>query len=165
MNEAICAEIRKRYNLQIGTRTGKRLKIAMGRLNDQRKEARKVVGIDSISGLPREEVISGYVVNAGIMDCVNEIAAEMKTFLERIPPQIAYHIAREGIYLTGGSTRIPYIDNYLASYTGFSFNLSPFYEKATICGLEKIIRDRDLMKWAQPVNCLLYTSPSPRDCS
>ena len=151
MNESICAEIRKRYNLQIGTRTGKRLKIAMGRLNDQRKDARKVVGIDSISGLPREEIISGYVVNAGIMDCVNEIAAEMKTFLERIPPQIAYHIAREGIYLTGGSTRIPYIDNYLASYTGFSFNLSPFYEKATICGLEKIIRDRDLRKWAQPV--------------
>ena len=34
MNEAICSEIRKRYNLQIGTRTGKRLKIAMGRLND-----------------------------------------------------------------------------------------------------------------------------------
>ena len=151
MNEAICTEIRKRYNLQIGTRTGKRLKIAMGRLNDQRKDARKVVGIDSISGLPREEIISGYVVNAGIMDCVNAIAAEMKTFLERIPPQIAYHISREGIYLTGGSTRIPYIDNYLASYTGVSFNLSPFYEKSTICGLEKIIRDRDLRNWAQPV--------------
>ena len=83
MNEAICSEIRKRYNLQIGTRTGKRLKIAMGRLNDQRREARKVVGIDGISGLPREEIISGYVVNAGIMNCVNEIAAEMKTFLER----------------------------------------------------------------------------------
>ena len=57
----------------------------MGRLNDQRREARKVVGIDGISGLPREEIISGYVVNAGIMNCVNEIAAEMKTFLERIP--------------------------------------------------------------------------------
>ncbi len=54
MNEAICSEIRKRYNLQIGTRTGKRLKIAMGRLNDQRREARKVVGIDGISGLPEK---------------------------------------------------------------------------------------------------------------
>ena len=151
MNEAICNEIRKRYNLQIGTRTGKRLKLAMGRLNDQRKDARKVVGIDGISGLPREEVISGYVVNAGIMNCVNEIAAEMKTFLERIPPQISYHIAREGIFLTGGSTKIPYIDNYLASYTGFSFKLSDLYEKATVTGLEKIIRDRDMMKWAQPV--------------
>lgn len=151
MNEAICAEIRKKYNLQIGTRTAKRLKISLGRLNDQRKDARKVVGIDGISGLPREEIISGYVVNAGIMNCVNEIAAEMKTFLERIPPQIIYHISKEGIHLTGGSTKIPYIDNYLASYTGFTFNLSTLYEKATVTGLEKIIRDHNLAVWAQPV--------------
>ena len=78
MNEAICSEVRKRYNLQIGTRTGKRLKIVMGRLSDQRKEARKVVGIDSVSGLPREEIISAYVVNDGIMNCVNEIACPLK---------------------------------------------------------------------------------------
>ena len=151
MNEAICNEIRKRYNLQIGTRTGKRLKLAMGRLNDQRKDARKVVGIDGISGLPREEVISGYVVNAGIMNCVNEIAAEMKTFLERIPPQISYHIAKQGIYITGGSTRLPYIDKYLASYTGFTFNLSDFYETSAVTGLEKIIRNKELREWAVPV--------------
>ena len=151
MNESICSEIRKHYNLQIGTRTAKRLKVVMGRLNDQKKEARKVVGIDSISGLPREEVISAYVVNEGIANCVNQIAAEMKSFLERTPPQIAYHIAKEGIYLTGGSTRLPYIDNYLASYTGFAFNLSDLYETSAAYGLEKIIRDRNLRKWAQPV--------------
>ena len=63
MNESICSEIRKHYNLQIGTRTAKRLKVVMGRLNDQKKEARKVVGIDSVSGLPREEVVSAYVVH------------------------------------------------------------------------------------------------------
>ena len=85
---------------------------------------RKVVGIDCISGLPREEVISSYVVNDGIMNCVNEIASEMKTFLERIPPQISYHIAKQGIFITGGSTRLPYLDKYLASYTGFTFNMS-----------------------------------------
>ncbi len=151
MNESICNEVRKRYNLQIGTRTGKRLKLVMGRLNDQKKEARKVVGIDSVSGLPREEVISSYVVNAGIINCVNEIAAEMKTFLERTPPQIAYHIAKEGIYLTGGSTRLPYIDNYLGSYTGFTFNLSDLYETSSIKGLEKIVKNKELRKWAQPV--------------
>ena len=151
MNESICTEIRKRYNLQLGTRTAKRLKMVMGRLSDQRKGVRKVVGIDCISGLPREEVVSAYVVNEGITNCVNQIAAEMKTFLERTPPQIAYHIAKEGIYLTGGSTRLPYIDNYLASYTGFAFNLSDLYETSAAYGLEKIIRDRNLRKWAQPV--------------
>ena len=80
-----------------------------------------------------------------------EIAAEMKTFLERIPPQISYHIAREVIFLTGGSTKIPYIDNYLASYTGFAFNLSDLYETSAVHGLEKIIHDRELRRWAQPV--------------
>lgn len=151
MSEAIRSEIRRRYNLQIGERTAKRLKLIMGRLNDQRKEARKVVGIDSVSGLPREEVISAYVVNAGIMNCVNEIAAEMKTFLERIPPQISYRIAKEGIHLTGGSTRLPYIDHYLASYTGYTFNLSELYEMSSVSGLERIIHDKELRKWAQPV--------------
>ncbi len=151
MNEAVCSEIRKRYHLQIGTRTAKRLKLFMGRLTNQKKDARKVVGIDSVSGLPREEVVSSYVVNAGIMNCVNEIAAEMKTFLERIPPQISYRIATEGIYLTGGSTRLPNLDNYLASYTGYTFNLSDLYEMSAVTGLEKIIRDKSLQKWAQPV--------------
>lgn len=151
LNEAICSEVRKRCNLQIGTRTGKRLKLAMGRLNDQKKEARKVVGIDSISGLPRTEIITSYVVNDGLMNCLNEIASEMKTFLERIPPQISYHIAKEGIYLTGGSTRLPHIDKYLASYTGYTFNLSDMYEASSIRGLEKIIKDKELRKWAQPI--------------
>ena len=151
MNESICTEIRKRYNLQLGTRTAKRLKMVMGRLSDQRKGVRKVVGIDCISGLPREEVISSYVVNDGIMNCVNEIASEMKTFLERIPPQISYHIAKQGIYITGGSTRLPYLDKYLAGYTGFTFNMSDLYEKSAVFGLEKIIKNKELRKWAMPV--------------
>ena len=37
MNESVCSEIRKRYNLQIGTRTAKRLKMVMGRLSDTEK--------------------------------------------------------------------------------------------------------------------------------
>ena len=66
-------------------------------------------------------------------------------------PELAADIYRHGIYLTGGSTRLPYIDNYLASYTGFAFNLSDLYETSAAYGLEKIIRDRNLRKWAQPV--------------
>ena len=151
MNQAVVNEVRRRCSLQIGYRTGKRLKLVMGRLNEQRKEARKVVGIDSVSGLPREEIVSSYVVNAGIMNTVNEIAAEMKTFLERTPPQISYHIAKEGIYLTGGSTRLPFIDKYLASYPGFTFNLSEYYEYSSLKGLQEVIHKKELKKWAQPV--------------
>lgn len=60
--------------------------MVMGRLSDPKKEVRKIVGIDCISGLPREEIISSYVVNDGIMNCLNEIAAEMKHFWSEFLP-------------------------------------------------------------------------------
>ena len=151
IDEGICNEIHKRYHLQIGIRTAERLKLTLGRLSDQKKEARKIFGIDSVSGLPKEEAVSSYDVNAGIMDSVNQLAAEMKTFLERMPPQITYHIAKEGIYLTGGSSRMPYLDHYLASYTGYTFNLSDKFENSSLAGIERIIRERDLRKWTQNV--------------
>lgn len=151
VNVAICNEIRKRCQLNIGTRTARRLKTAMGYMNSSRREARKVVGIDSISGLPREEVITSAIVNNAIAQQVNAIGEEIKTFLERTPPQIAYHVAREGIYLAGGSTRLPQMDKYLAAYTGYGFNLSPLYETSTIYGLEKVIKSKELQKWASPI--------------
>ncbi len=152
INEAICGEIRRRYHLHIGTRTARRLKVAMGRMTDtDGKEARKVVGIDSLTGLPKEEVVYANVVNDGIMNCLNAIGEEIRKFLERTPPQIAYHIAKTGIHLTGGSTRLPGIEKHLAAVCGYSFNLSGLYDSCTITGLEKIIKSKDLQKWAKPL--------------
>ena len=86
------------------------------------------------------------------MNCVNALASEMKSFLERTPPQISYQIAKEGIHLTGGSTRLPFIDNYLASFIGIGFRISELYENSTITGLERIIKDKNLIKkWAHPI--------------
>lgn len=151
IDEAIIAEIRKQYNLQLGMRTAQQLKTSIGRLNTQGKQMRKVVGIDSVSGLPREEVISSTVVNEGIAACTDSIGKEIRVFLERTPPQIAYQIAQEGIHLTGGSTRLPFIESYLGNCTGYSFRLSSHYEMNTIQGLEKIIQDAALQRWAVPI--------------
>ena len=151
MDEKIIGEVRKNYDLNIGNRTAHRLKAAMGRLNTQSKEVRKVVGIDSISGLPREEVISSSTVNEGISACADVIGAEIKSFLERTPPQIAYQIAQEGIYLAGGTARIPFIESYLGNCTGCSFRLSELFEMSTIEGLKKVIQNKELQYWASPI--------------
>ena len=54
LNEAIVNEVRKNYNLHIGNRTARRLKFSLAYLKEDIKEARKIVGVDSLSGLPRE---------------------------------------------------------------------------------------------------------------
>ena len=151
MNIAICDEIRRECKLQIGTRTARRLKVVMGSLNSDGKEARKVFGIDSLSGLPREEVITSMLVNHALISPVKMIGDEIRTFLERTPPQISYQILREGIYLTGGSTRLPNLNQYLSEYVGYGIRLSELYELCTVAGLKKIIDDKSLQKWASPI--------------
>ncbi len=151
MTEAVCAEIRSEHHLQIGYMTGHMLKNELGSLGEDEKKGIRVIGIDSVSGLPREEMVTSDVVRAGILNSLSGLAAEMKTFLERIPPQIAMHIKKEGIYLTGGTARLPELHQYLADYTGFIFNLPDIYEKSCIMGLGKIIENKELRRFAQPV--------------
>ena len=151
MNLAICEEIRRVYQLQVGTRTARRLKVVMGDMNASREEARKVYGIDSLSGLPREEIISSNTIYDALLNCMNQLGREIKIFLERTPPQISYEILKEGIHLTGGSTRLTNVNWFLAEYTGYGVALSDLYEQSTVTGLKKIINDKQLQKWAVPM--------------
>lgn len=72
--------------------------------------------------------------------------------LERTPPQIHDHIQKEGIYITGGSTRIPNIDRYLSRQLGCPVQLSQYYDLCTICGLKELITHDALHRWAYTVN-------------
>ncbi|MCI5701112.1 MAG: rod shape-determining protein [Lachnospiraceae bacterium] len=151
LNESICDMVRRNYNLLIGRRTARRLKIAMANLNGDRREGRKVVGINTLSGIPREGVVSAALVREAIREPLENIASELKTFIERIPPQIAASVAAEGIYLTGGTTRIPGLDKYIESFTGYPIKLSSYYELCTIKGLEELITHKALKKWARSI--------------
>lgn len=117
----------------------------------QKEQLRKVIGIDTLSGLPREAVVSSETVNQAIARPITTIGNEMKTFLERTPPQIAYSILKEGIYLAGGSTRLKNIDKFLADFTGYGVCLSDMHETCTIHGVEKMLKDKYLQEWAATV--------------
>ncbi|MDO4557313.1 MAG: rod shape-determining protein, partial [Lachnospiraceae bacterium] len=73
MNQAICEGIRKNYKLQIGNRTANRLKLVMGNLGGKTIEARKVYGIDSLSGLPREEIITAQIIQEALIKQITAI--------------------------------------------------------------------------------------------
>lgn len=151
MNLSICEEIRRKYTLQVGTKTARQLKLELGNVMEPGNYGSKIYGIDSLSGLPREESISSADVNAALVRTLTAIAEEMKTFLERTPPQISCEILKEGIHLTGGSTRLPGIERFLAEYLGYGVALSPLYEQCTVSGLARIINNKQLHKWAVPM--------------
>ena len=148
LDAAICNTVRKRTNTYIGYRTGSRLKNTLAYFNQGTKEARKVVGIDSISGLPRTVIVTTAIVNRAIADPVNRIAEEIQIFLERTPPQIRSVILQQGIYLTGGTTKIANLDQYLSEQIGCKIQHSSVCELSTIYGLKEIIDHKSLHHWA-----------------
>lgn len=151
LSEAICESVRKNCNLLIGSRTAERLKLAIGNLKNDKKEARKVYGIDTLSGLPKEGIIPSDLINEAIEQKMNELAVELKLFIERIPPQIGRSIMTEGIYLTGGTTKLAGIEKYISKATGYPVKVPNYYDLCTIKGLEELITHKSLHRWAYSI--------------
>lgn len=147
-NQEILSNIRRRNNFFVSLRTAGRLKTSLADLKQERKLARKIVGVDCVSGLPRERIVTSTTINESILSSVKEIAEEIRTFLDRTPPQIHKVILSEGIYLTGGSTRIPYIAQVISRQIGCPILLSQYYDLCTVYGLKEIITHDALHHWA-----------------
>lgn len=149
LNEAILNMVRRRHNLNIGNRTARRLKFSLAYLKEDKREARKIVGVDSLTGLPQEGVVPSSEVYEAIREPLIDICEEIRFFLERTPPQIHKNIEEEGIFLTGGTTKIPDIDWFISRQTGQRVRLSSFYDLCTVYGLKEIMGNKTLWKWVK----------------
>ncbi|MBQ6385929.1 MAG: rod shape-determining protein [Lachnospiraceae bacterium] len=151
LNDAVADEIRRSRNLLIGNRTARRLKISLSTFEAGEEEFRSIRGIDTLSGLPREDTVSSRLIERAVTAEMSRGAEVMKAFLERTPPQITDSIVSEGIYVAGGTARIPGIERFLARKIGCRINLSPDYELSTVKGLMEIISNKELKGWAHSV--------------
>ena len=149
MDETICSLVRRRHNLIIGRRTARRLKAVLGTFRPERGEARKVTGMNTLSGLPREAVVSAQLVFEAINETAEAVAKELREFIDRIPPQVRIEALREGIYLAGGVAKIPEIEGFFEKASGTAVNMTSHFGMSTICGLKEIVRDRTLSKWTE----------------
>lgn len=147
-NQDILNNIRRRNNFFVSLRTASRLKMSLADLKQEKKLARKIIGVDCISGLPRERVVTSATINESIGASVRGIAQEIRNFLERIPPQIHRVVLSEGIYLTGGSTQIPNIDRVLSEQIGCPILLSQYNDLCTVYGLKELVNHDALHHWA-----------------
>ncbi len=147
-SQNIINNIRRKNNFQISMRTASRLKAVLADLKPEIKTASKIFGTNCVSGLPRSCVVTSNIVNEAIYESVLEISEEIRAFLERTPPQIHKIILQEGIYLTGGSTKIKNIDKMLSEQLGCPILLSKHHDLCTIYGLREIVTHDALHHWA-----------------
>ena len=146
LNDAIVAAVRRKNRFVISEKTAKRLKLSLTDLAGSRMEARKVTGIDTKNGLPRNGVVTTYTVTGAVRSEMQKVTDGILRFLQRIPPQYRTTILEEGIYLCGGSTRITGLPKYLNDNLDCAVRISGQYDLHTICGLKEIIRNQELQQ-------------------
>lgn len=102
-DEAIMKSIKTKYKLLIGERTSEDIKIAIGTVHPQGKQAEMDIrGRDMVTGLPKTITITAEEVQDALTDPVTAIVAAAKSVLERTPPELSADIIDRGVILTGG---------------------------------------------------------------
>ncbi len=113
LNEAIISYVRYQFRIHIGKQTAERAKISLiSTLADSSKEI-TVCGRDAASGLPREIVITDSDIYDAVSSYIVTLTDDIKSVMEETPPEVLADIMKKGIYLSGGGSLIPGLDDLL----------------------------------------------------
>jgi len=155
LDETICNIVRKKYNILIGMKTAEIVKITLANAileedDEVYQNTLKVFGRNIITGLPANKVVSAALVSEAIHETLYSLVDSIKILLERTPPELSADIIDTGIYLTGGSSAIPKLDELISNATGLKVNIVEEPALTVINGLAEIINNPKL-------SGLLYT--------
>ena len=102
-DNAIIDYVKNKYKLLIGERTAEEIKLNIGNVYKGDKDKKMTIkGRDLSTGLPSMIEISEKEIEESIRPLANEMVKEVKSVLEKTPPERAADIIEKGIVLTGG---------------------------------------------------------------
>lgn len=158
MDHAIAYVLRKQFRIVIGLKSAEMLKLTLANAmpDDDSFQEMQVFGIDSISGLPNKKTISSELINNIILMILKQITDEIKSVLDRTPPELAADIHENGIYITGGASQIPNLDLLLEKSLSIPVHKVNDPESSVINGLAEILDNPSYMD-------LLYTPREEED--
>lgn len=148
LDDAICLQVKKQYNLIIGRRTACQLKDTLACALNEEHGSLTILGRDLITGLPMKKEIDSQMIYHAIEEYLMTIIDAAKVILERTPPELAADIIHTGIFLTGGSSKIYQIDNLFEKYLDLQANLVENPEESVIRGLGQIMEKKEYQNLA-----------------
>ncbi len=145
---AIQAAIKNNYDFLIGRTTAEKLRREFGVFNYEEKGEIPVSGRNLMLGVPQIKEIPYSLVRAAIRESLSEWAKEIRSLLDRTPPDLLRIILEEGIYITGGMACMDGMDEYLSKTLEIPVNVADKPDQSTVLGLAKIMHQKkDLEKF------------------
>ena len=133
LDDSIISNVRKVYNLVIGSKTAEGLKKELGSAVKAEEHFAPGFGRNVLSGLPVSVDISSDVIYQAIVDPLHSIMDSIKVILERTPPELAADIIKNGIYVSGGTSNINNLEKFINQETNLSVNKEQGRQGRSIC--------------------------------
>lgn len=153
MDANIIAKIAKGNNLLIGALTAEKIKNEIGSLASGARGMMVAEGSSTETCQPA----STSVQAEGISDCIrvyiNKVVEYAAAVLRNLPAEVAATVNRNGVYLSGGVMKIPYVPQYIGAKLGMRFQVYEEPQFATVLGGGVLLRDKELLnRFAQKSN-------------
>ena len=146
LDTAIVEYVRKKFNVEIGKNAAENIKKQIAYGKPIVKKGIEVKGRDIITGFPKQIEVSTLEVYEAIKDFLNEILYTVKIAMQRVPPELAINIKKDGIILTGGSAKIGLLDEFLSDNIGINVIVADEPLEAVARGLLIILNDDEKLK-------------------
>ena len=139
-NNAIVDSLQKHYGIKIGDYTVEKMKknALSFYLNDEGRYIVTGVGSD---GVPANLSVSAEDMRDAVLPLVDDIIEVIMSVLQETPPELGAEILRKGIFMSGGSTFIPGIVDYMEQALELPITVVADVENAVALGGVKFFDD------------------------
>lgn len=148
LDDSIISNVRKVYNLVIGSKTAESLKKELGSAIQTEETFAPGFGRNVLSGLPVSMDISSDIIYSAIVDPLHSIMDSIKVILERTPPELAADIIKNGIYVSGGTSNIKNLQQFISQETNLAVNIVENPSESVVRGLMGVVSNPEFAKVA-----------------
>ncbi|MCR4840389.1 MAG: rod shape-determining protein [Lachnospiraceae bacterium] len=142
IDDAISAGVKKNYNLIIGKKTAENCKKNVLTLLEDDDRTEKVYGIDLVDNMPKELLLTDSLARPYADEFLNSLIDNIKSVIERIPPEFASDFYKCGITITGGTSSIKGLEKYLKDNLKFEIKTAEDPSDTAINGLALIMEGK-----------------------
>lgn len=146
LDQSIQSLLRNKYDFLIGSLTAKTLRENLGFFSNAEISSMSVTGRNLLLGVPQQQEIKVDVIRSAMKEPLNEFIKEIRSMLERTPPDISKALKEDGIYLVGGLSSLRGLDYYLSETLNIPIHITEEPELNAIYGISRVVASKELKK-------------------
>ena len=145
MDANIITKVAHAYKLLIGTLTAERVKNEIGSLSLMARGSVIAEGSSTENYQPTSQSVQAADITECIRVYISKIVEYAASVLWNLPAEVAATVNRNGVYLSGGVMKIPYVAQYIGEMLGMRFRVCDEPQFATVLGGGVLMRDKELL--------------------